>query len=79
MIDVIYLEKDKNRCHVYAPPRASKFLAGGEAARDRGYNMQSIGVRARSQWAWYPVRPGRYRCLAKVAREGVWAGQGVTC
>jgi len=53
MIDVICLVKDKNRCHVYEPPQGLEIGAGGEAARDRGYYVQSIGVRAISQWAWY--------------------------
>jgi hypothetical protein len=53
MIDVIFLVKDKNCCHVYDPPRASKLGPEARPPATAVYYMQSIGVRAISQWAWY--------------------------
>ena len=50
MIDVIYLVKDKNRCHVYEPPQGLE-ISGPEAARDRssyavnrGQGQKSMGM-----------------------------------
>src|SRR5271165_3169991 len=56
MIDVIYLVKDKNRCHVYEPPQGLE-ISGPEARPPAtAVRTQSIGVRARSQWAWHLAR-----------------------